>query len=37
MSIEINPELTPDKDDIFPDHVPIVPLDIAREKEKEEI
>jgi len=27
--------ITPDKDDIFPDHVPVIPYDTLREKEKE--
>ena len=37
--MSINTDLTnfPDKDDLHPDHVPLIPIDIMREKEKEEI
>jgi hypothetical protein len=34
---DVNPDLPLNDDDIFPEHVPLVPLDLNREKQKEEI
>ena len=40
MSVkDINPDNVIENvnDDLFPEHVPLIPLDLAREKQKEEI
>jgi len=36
MSIDPNLDITSDKDELFPDHVPVIPYDAIKEKEKEE-
>ena len=36
MNTNIKPNNTITNDDVFPDHVPVIPLDVQREREKEQ-
>jgi len=37
MATKKNPDIIPDDDSLFPEHIPVLPYDIQREKEKEAV